>query len=146
MDPALDTTFGLLNLATVPWWLSMLLFPRTRATVRLVTSPWPFVALAGVYLTLLVISLASSGSFTGLDASSLAVFMAGPWGFLTAWAHMLTLNLFVGTWIFRDARYYGQLPRLELLLSWWMGPAGLGLYLWRRRAWTGPGGTPRTLN
>lgn len=141
----METVFGLLNLATLPWWLSMLLFPRTRATVRLVTSPWPFVALAGVYLALLVVAVAGGGGL-GLDAASLAAALSSGPGFLTAWAHMLALDLFAGTWIFRDARFYGRLPRLELLLTWWAGPLGLGIYLWRRRRWSGPGAPPRTLN
>jgi len=139
--------FSLLNLATLPWWLSMLLFPRTTATVRLVTSPWPFIGLAGVYLTLLASSLAlgTSGPLA-LDASSLARALSSPAGFLTAWAHMLALDLFAGTWIFRDARYYGRLPRLELLLTWCAGPLGLAIYLWRRRRWQGPGGAQRVVN
>lgn len=142
----IETLFGLLNLATLPWWLSMLLFPRTNATVRMVTSPWPFIGLAAVYLTLLITSIVANPTFAGLDAASLAASLADGPGFLVVWAHMLTLDLFAGTWLFRDARFYGRLPRIELLLTWWAGPLGLGIYLWRRRAWTGPGTPPRTLN
>ena len=141
-----ETIFGLLNLATLPWWLSMLLFPRTNATVRLVTSPWPFIGLAAAYVSLLATSVVTGPGLGGLDAASLAAGLSSGPGFLTAWAHMLALDLFAGTWIFRDARFYGRLPRLELLLTWWAGPLGLGLYLWRRRAWSGPGAPPRTLN
>ena len=142
----METVFALLSLATLPWWLSMLLFPRSRATVKLVTSPWPFIALAGAYAALLLGSLLAGPAPRSLDAAALAAALAGPWGFLTAWAHMLTLDLFAGTWIFRDARYYGRLPRVELLLTWWAGPLGLGVYLWRRRRWSGPGAPPRILN
>jgi len=138
----METIFGLLNLATLPWWLSMLLFPRTTTTTRLVTSPWPFIALAGVYATLLLAAFGQGGSSGfGFDAASLLAALSTPAGFLTAWAHMLALDLFAGTWIFRDARYYGRLPRVELLLTWWAGPLGLGIYLWRRRSWAGPSGT-----
>lgn len=142
----METIFGLLNLATLPWWLSMLLFPRTTATVRLVTSPWPFIGLAGAYVALLVTALATGPAGFGLDAATLAASLGRGPGFLVAWAHMLALDLFAGTWIFRDARFYGRLPRAELLLTWWAGPLGLGIYLWRRRAWSGPGAPPRTLN
>lgn len=142
----METVFALLSLATLPWWLSMLLFPKSRATVKLVTSPWPFIALAGAYLALLLGSLLAGPAPRSLDAAALAAALSGPWGFLTAWAHMLTLDLFAGTWIFRDARYYGRLPRAELLLTWWAGPLGLGVYLWRRRRWSGPGAPPRILN
>lgn len=142
----METVFALLSLATLPWWLSMLLFPRSRTTVTLVTSPWPFIGLAGAYLLLLLGSLLAGPAPRSLDAAALAAALSGPWGFLTAWAHMLALDLFAGTWIFRDARYYGRLPRVELLLTWWAGPLGLGVYLWRRRRWSGPGAPPRILN
>jgi hypothetical protein len=135
-----ETVFALLSVATLPWWLSMLLFPRSPFTVRLVVSPWGPIGLAAVYVALLLGGLLADGAPASLDAASLATALSGPWGFLTAWAHMLALDLFAGTWIFRDARYYGRLPRLELLLTWWAGPAGLGLYLWRRRRWRGPAG------
>lgn len=144
----METGFALLNLATLPWWVSMLLFPRSRATVRLVTSPWPFIVLAGVYVVLLTSGLVTSPpTSASLDAVTLAALLSSPLGFLTAWAHMLALDLFAGCWVFRDARYYGRVPRVELLLTWWAGPAGLGLYLWRRRQWRGPDGAgPRIVN
>jgi hypothetical protein len=136
----MDVTFALLNVATLPWWGSMLLFPRTPATVRMVTSVWPFVGFAAAYAALLLATLAGGGAPASLEASALARTLASPAGFLTVWAHVLALDLFAGTWIFRDARYYGRLPRVELLLTWFAGPLGLGLYLWRRRTWRGPGG------
>lgn len=142
----MTTVFGLLSLATLPWWLSMLLFPRSPATVKLVVSPWPFIGLAGAYVVLLAGGLVAGSGPVSLDAADLAAAMAGPWGFLTAWAHMLTLDLFAGAWIFRDARFYGRVPRLELVLTWWAGPLGLGLYLWRRRGWRGPDGGGRIVN
>ncbi len=142
----MEALFGLLSLTTLPWWLSMLLFPRSPFTVRLVTSPWGVVGLAAVYLTLLAGSLITGGLPASLEATALATALAGPWGFLTVWTHMLALDLFAGTWIFRDARFYGRLPRLELLLTWWAGPAGLGLYLLRRRRWRGPDGGGRLIN
>lgn len=142
----METLFALINLATLPFWLSMLLFPKSPFTVRLVTTPWGVVGLAGLYMLLLLASVVAGPAPRSLDAAALAAALSSPWGFLVAWTHMLTLDLFAGTWIFRDARYFGKLPRLELLLTWWAGPAGLGLYLWRRRRWRGPGAGARIVN
>ncbi|MEX2501809.1 MAG: abscisic acid-deficient protein Aba4 family protein, partial [Trueperaceae bacterium] len=125
----METVFGLINVATLPWWLSMLLFPSSRATLRMVTSPWPFVVLAAAYLALLLSAIFTGPAPASLDAAALASAFASPWGFLAAWMHMLALDLFAGVWIFRDARFYGRVPRLELLATWWTGPIGLGVYL-----------------
>ena len=130
----MDTLFGLLNVAVLPWWLSMLLFPRTRTTRALVLSPWPFVAFGGIHAVLLLATLAS-GAPSSLAPAALAAVVSGGWGFLALWTHVIALNLFTGVWIFRDARYYGRLPRLELVLTWFLGPLGLAVYLWRRRSW-----------
>jgi len=48
---------------------------------------------------------------------------------------MITLDLFAGIWIYRDAKVYGKLPRLSLVATWWAGPLGLAIYLVRRRGW-----------
>lgn len=116
----------------------MLLFPTSSATTRWVTSPLPYFLLAGTYVMLLLALLASGGAPASLEAANLAAAMASPLGFLTAWAHMLALDLFAGTWLFRDAKYYGVTPRLSLVLTWWLGPLGLGWYLYRRRRLRGP--------
>ena len=134
-----EIAFSLLNLATMPWWLSMILFPSSRTTVRMTTAHWPFMVLGGAYLLALVTGvvagIASGGGTFGIDAATLAEATSRPWGFVTAWAHMITLDLFAGIWIYRDAKVYGKLPRLSLVATWWAGPLGLAIYLVRRRGW-----------
>lgn len=132
----METLFGLLNVAVLPWWLSMLLFPRSPATVRMVQSPWPFVGLAALYGGLLLATVAVGAAPASAGLASLAAALSQPVPFLALWMHLVTLNLFAGVWIFRDARYYGRLPRAELIATWFLGPVGLGLYLWRRRRWS----------
>lgn len=132
----METLFGLLGVAVLPWWLSMLLFPRSRTTRMLVVSPWPFVALAGAYALFLLGALVAGEAPASLEPAALAALMTGTWGFTATWTHLLAMNLFVGVWIFRDSRYYGRLPRAELALTWFLGPLGLGVYLWRRRRWS----------
>jgi hypothetical protein len=134
----MEAVFSLLSLVTLPWWLAMLLFPTSSATTRWVTSPLPYFLLAGAYVVLLLAVLTSGEAPASLEAADLAAAMASPLGFLTAWTHMLALDLFAGTWLFRDAKYYGVTPRLSLVLTWWLGPVGLGWYLYRRRRLRGP--------
>lgn len=127
----MDTLFGVISLLPMPIWGSMLLFPRTDFTRRLVTASWPLIALAGVYLALLAIALVVGGvgslSFDALRSSA-----GSEWGFLAVWAHMLALDLFAGVWIFRDAKYWGISPAPFLVATLFAGPLGLGAYLWVR--------------
>ena len=104
---------GLFNLITIlplPIWLGMLLFPRARFTERLVLAYWPYIVLGGVYTLLLLIALTTgSGSFD-LSFNALRQSFSQEWTFLAGWAHYIALDLFVGVWIFRDAKYLGRQP------------------------------------
>lgn len=127
-----ETLFSLLNILPLPLWLGMLLFPKTRFTERAVQAYWPYIALAGLYALLLATALVNG---TGFDVSfaGLRRALSLEWGFLALWAHLLTLDLFTGVWIFRDAKYWGVEPRPFVLLTLFLGPLGLGAYLLRRR-------------
>ena len=127
-----ETVFSLLNLLPLPIWLGMLLFPRTRFTQRLVLAYWPYMALAGVYAFLLVTALLTGTGFD-LSLAGLRRSLSLEWGFLALWAHLLTLDLFAGVWLFRDAKYWGLEPRPFVLLTLFAGPLGLGAYLLARR-------------
>lgn len=126
--------FALLHLLPLPLWLAMLLFPRTRVTEKLVISSWPFIVLGALYALLLLAAVVTlPPAQAGLSAASMQAAIAGGWGFLAAWAHLLTLDLFAGVWIFRDARYWGVKPAPYLLATLFTGPLGLGLYLYLRQ-------------
>ena len=127
-----ETVFSLLNLLPLPIWLGMLLFPRTRFTQRLVLAYWPYMALAGVYALLLVTALLTGTGFD-LSLAGLRRSLSLEWGFLALWAHLLTLDLFAGVWLFRDAKYWGIEPRPFVLATLFAGPLGLGAYLLVRR-------------
>lgn len=126
-----ETVFSILNVLPLPLWLGMILFPRTRFTERLVQAYWPYIALAGVYTALLIVALAAG---TGFDLSfdALRRGLSLEWGFLAVWAHLITLDLFAGVWVFRDAKYWGVEARPFVLLTLFAGPLGLGAYLLAR--------------
>mgnify|MGYP006362941809 FL=1 len=126
-----QTLFNLLNLLPLPVWLGMILFPRTRYTQNLVMSYWYYIVLAAVYFLFLLVSFTQGGldfSFEGIRLG-----LSNEWGGLTAWAHFIVLDLFVGVWIFRDAKYWGINPTLFVLLTLFAGPLGLGSYLLMRQ-------------
>ena len=125
--------FNLINILPLPIWLGMLLFPRARFTERLVLAYWPYIVLGGVYTLFLLIALVTgSGSFD-LSFGALRASFSQEWTFLAGWAHYIALDLFVGVWIFRDAKYWGINPRLFVLLTLFFGPLGLASYLFMRQ-------------
>lgn len=129
----LDTAHGLLTLLPLPVWVAMLLFPRAGFTRRLVTSNWPLISLGGVSGVLLIAALAASlPGGASLSAEALRAALGTDLGFLAAWSQLLTLALFAGIWVFRDAKYWGFEPVWYLLAIMFCGPLGLALYLWRR--------------
>ena len=128
-----ENVFQLLNILPLPIWIGMLLFPRTRFTQNLVTSYWPFIALGAIYTLILIAAAASGGSSFNLSFDALRAGLSSEWGFAAGWAHYMTLDLFAGVWIFRDAKYWGINPGLFLLLTLFAGPLGLGLYLFVRQ-------------
>ncbi len=123
-----ENLFNLLNLLPMPVWLGMMLFPRTRYTQRLVMSYWYFIALAAVYVLFIIVSLFQGGGFS-FSFDGIRQGLSSEWGFLVAWAHFIVLDLFTGVWIFRDAKYYGINPILFLIVTLFMGPLGLMIYL-----------------
>ena len=131
-----ETLFNLLNLLPLPIWLSMLLFPKAKFTQRLVLAYWPYIVLGSIYTALLgvalVIGFGGDEAGFGLSFASLRQGFTGEWTFLAGWAHYLALDLFVGVWIFRDAKYWGVRPPLYVLLTLFAGPLGLASYLWVR--------------
>lgn len=135
-----EALFTLINLLPMPVWLGMLLFPRRRFTERLVMAYWPFMALGGVYALLLLGAFASGAVGVDLSFAALRQAISMEWAFLAVWAHIVTFNLFVGVWIFRDAKYWGISPPIYLLVTLFFGPVGLLAYLVtrERRAKTDP--------
>ncbi len=124
--------FDLVILAPLVLWASMLLFPKRRFTLTLVMSPWPFVVLAAVAVIALAGQLATAGLPT-LDLGAVATVLGSGWGALYAVSQIVTLGLFAGVWVFRDARYYGVRPAPYLLGTLLLGPIGVAAYLLLRR-------------
>ena len=75
----------------------------------------------------------ATGSGFDLSLDGLRRGLSLEWGFLAVWAHLLTLDLFAGVWIFRDAKYWGMEPRVYVLVTLFAGPLGLGAYLLARQ-------------
>jgi hypothetical protein len=127
-------------LLVAPFWLLMIVVPRWRFTERVVASPWIAAPAAALYLALVVPEL--PGVFAAVASPSLdgiAALLGTPTGATIAWVHFLAFDLFVGRWVYLDARArrvsaWATSPLLFATLM--VGPVGLLGYL-GVRGWLG---------
>lgn len=134
----MERIFELTNLVVLPFWLLMIALPRARVTGRVMRAPWVSALLAAVYVTLVAPRVATLLPLLARPTlASVASLLGTPEGATLAWVHFLAFDLFVGRWMYLDARERG-VPALALspvlLLTLLFGPAGLLAYLGVRAA------------
>jgi hypothetical protein len=129
---ALDLLFAALNYSVLPAWLLLLLAPRWRWTERIVHAAFVPALLAIAYgIVLFTDSPGPQGAhFWTLDGV-MRIFTSRQ-TVIACWVHYLVLDLFVGSWIARDAErlsiaHAWVAPILVLTLMF--GPLGLLAYI-----------------
>lgn len=129
------TVYSVINSSSAPFFLAMILAPRSRFTRALVGRASPlFIALGAAYDVLLASGASKQGKMIDFrDPEAVRAALAEPDAFLAGWTHYIAFDLFVGRWIWQDALDRGKTARVALLLTWMAGPAGLSLYLLGRR-------------
>ncbi len=139
--------FKLGNALAVPPWLLMILAPDWRGTRRIVSSPMVVAPHSALYAILLAPQI--RGALPALARPTVprvAALLGTPEGATAAWLHFTAADLFVGRWIYLDARERGLPARLVspvLSLTLVFSPAGLLAYLVLRAAARPlPGGRP----
>lgn len=125
-----DQLFQIASAAVLPGWAALALAPLARARLVLVARLIA-VALAGLYVTLLITGLAGEGPPAGAGFDTLAgvrLLLSSPAALLAGWVHYLVFDLWVGSWEAED----NSLPHALLLpclaLTFLAGPTGLLLY------------------
>jgi len=125
----LDLLFNTANLFVLPFWLLMILLPKWQMTQKIMASPLPFVALAGLYLYLFLNSLdpevAASFSDPQLQLADLAGLFGNEKVTAAGWVHFLVMDLFVGRWIYQAGQSTGVWTTHSLVLCLFAGPMGL---------------------
>lgn len=129
----MQTLFSIANLTVFPFWLTMIFAPRWRGTTRLVRSPLIVMPPIVIYAALVLPALgAVLPIVVQPELPSVAALLGAPLGATAAWAHFLAFDLFVGRWIFLDAReHHVPAPVVSglLIVTLLLGPLGLGAYL-----------------
>jgi hypothetical protein len=133
----MSTVFELSFLLVAPFWALMILLPGWRVTRRIVGSPVVAAGPAVVYAAIAAPLLATLlPALAGPSLATIAPLLGSPEGATLAWLHFLAFDLFVGRWIYLDARERGASawvvsPILATTLM--VGPVGLLAWLAVRR-------------
>ena len=118
--------FAICNFVVLPGWLLLVVAPCWRWTQRVAGLALPL-ALAVVYLTLLILHFRESGGGFGSLADVSKLF-ENPYLLLAGWIHYLAFDLFTGSWLVRDSerlRIAHAFVVPCLLLTFLFGPVGL---------------------
>ena len=144
----LEVIYLIANYGVIPFWLMLVFIPSGKFTGAIINTIFLPTVLAATYGYLIYIefyaggilpgsvtdkALANLQLYVGLD--SLASLFGNKTFLLTFWIHFLTLSLFVGTWIAKDALRQGihkYVVMFPLILTYFTGPLGLYLYLFLR--------------
>ena len=130
-----DNIYLLANWGVIPFWLMLLTIPNQPITKILVNSVIVPLILASAYVYL-AYQLYLDGEvfdvfqlYFGLD--DLYSIYSNEIFLLIFWLHFLSISLFIGSWISRDAQRY-MVPKiltmLSLILTYFSGPVGLVFY------------------
>ena len=139
--------FSLANTVALVGWLFLVLAPRWVVTRRVVLSGALSLVLAAAYALFIlghyIGPKTNLGGFSSL--ADVALLFQDPWALLAGWVHYLCFDLAVGAWEARDARRRGIPHGLLipcLVLTFLVGPVGLGLYAGVRRFYRQPQNLP----
>ncbi|TVT26283.1 DUF4281 domain-containing protein [Amycolatopsis rhizosphaerae] len=134
MNQLFQLTFWL----AAPFWALMILAPSWRWTSRILASPWVTLLPLAVYA--LVVGPHFGALWTAVSRPDLPVlqaFLAQPYGAAAIWAHLVAFDLFLGRWMYFEARARGIHPLVVgpiLLLTIFLSPIGVVVFLAVRSA------------
>ena len=131
MDPQL--LFALTFPLAAPFWALMIFAPGWSVTRRVIASPLIVVPPLLVYALAVLPALSTVlPAVASPTLAGVAGLLGTPLGAAAGWAHFIAFDLFVGRWIYLDARERG-VPHLVtapvLVLTILLGPLGMLVHL-----------------
>ena len=124
------------NLGILPFWLMLIIIPNSKFTQIFVNSIVLPLILSVAYVYLIYQTILLDESLLDvfklyLSLDDLYTAFATETFLLIFWIHFVALNLFLGSWVSRDAIKYNMsrgLVFIPLILIYFTGPLGLVLY------------------
>ena len=130
-----ENIYLIANWGVIPFWLLLIFLPHHQITNFLVQSVIVPLLLAAGYIYLSYSLFTDGNMFDGFELYSgldgLYSMFANETILLIFWLHFLSISLFAGAWIVRDAKRY-LIPKIiiipSLILTYFTGPIGLVMY------------------
>ena len=124
------------NLGVLPFWLILIFFPQSHISKYFVTSIFPILILSGTYVFMLYKSYLSNYDFLDnfnlyLGIENILDLFSDKTFLIMFWIHFISINLFTGGWIVKDAQKFSinkLLLIIPLITTYLIGPIGLFLY------------------
>jgi hypothetical protein len=132
----MEQIFQLSSLLVMPFWALMIFLPHWGWSKRIVRSPLIVLPASLLYVALFLpqsLELLPMLSDPGL--AQIAAALGEPTGATIAWVHFLAFDLFLGRWVYLDARERGMSAWLSSPILYFVlmaGPLGYALYLGAR--------------
>ena len=125
-----------INVGVIPFWLILLFFPQSKICGIFVTSIFPFLVLALLYVYLLYYFYNSGYNFIEnfnlyFGFFELRNLFENEAFLILFWGHFISINLFCGAWITRDSQKLfisKYLIFFPIILTYFVGPMGLLIY------------------
>jgi hypothetical protein len=131
MDP--QVLFALTFPLAAPFWALMILAPGWSVTRKVIASPLVVVPPMLVYAALVLPQLGTFlAAVSSPDLPGVMTLLSTPVGAAAGWAHFIAFDLFVGRWMYLDARERGVHPLVMapvLVLTILLAPLGLLCHL-----------------
>ena len=124
------------NFGVLPFWLILIFFPNSNLSRYFVTSIFPIFILSGAYVFMLYKSFFNSYDFIGnfnlyLGIDDISNLFSKKTFLLMFWIHFISINLFAGGWIVKDAQKFSinkAIVFFPLIITYLIGPLGLFFY------------------
>jgi carotenoid cleavage dioxygenase-like enzyme len=120
--------YDIANYYVVPFWLLIVFLPNWKTTQQVMKSLLLFLPLALLFLYFLsqAVTLGSASNLLFAPLEEVMKFFTGKEAVALAWVQFLTLDLFVGRWIYWEGQRTGVFTTHSILLSHFGGgPSGI---------------------
>ena len=132
----IETLYYWVNFGVLPFWLILIFFPNSHLCRYFVTSIFPIFILSGTYVFILYKGYLSSYDYIGnfnlyLGLDGISNLFSNKTFLIMFWIHFLSINLFTGGWIVKDAQKFSinkVIVIFPLITTYLIGPLGLFFY------------------
>ena len=132
----MEIIFLWLNLGVLPFWFTLIIFPKSQISRIFIASVFPIIILSLAYAYLLHIAYLDSYDFLQnfklyLGLGEISNLFENQHFLILFWIHFLAMNLFCGGWIVNDSQMFGMnkfLVSIPLIITYLIGPIGILIY------------------